>query len=146
MPEGRFKIPQNKEYGGSMIANLMGGDGLIVIVVALVVLVGGSQLPKIARNIGLAGKEFRKAQAEAEDEQAQKAAAAAVPPPVALPATPPAGAASSTPVAPAATSTPASTPAAGSTGGDDAITLSPAQLEALLKAREEQVRNQPGSN
>ncbi len=126
-----------------MIANLMGGDGLIVIVVALVVLVGGSQLPKIARNIGLAGKEFRKAQAEAEDEQAQKAAAGAgpsVPPPVALPATPPAGAASSTPVAPATTAAPASA------GGDDAITLSPAQLEALLKAREEQVRNQPGSN
>lgn len=126
-----------------MIANLMGGDGLIVIVVALVVLVGGSQLPKIARNIGLAGREFRKAQAEAEDEQAQKAAAGtgpSVPPPVALPATPPAGAASSTPVtAPPATAAPAA-------GGDEAITLSPAQLEALLKAREEQVRNQPGSN
>lgn len=122
-----------------MIANLMGGDGLIVLIVALVVLVGGSQLPKIARNVGLAGKEFRKAQSEAEEEQRAKAAAeAAVPPPVALPPTPPAGAASS---APAATTTAAAAPSTGA--AEDAITLTPAQLEALLKAREEQVRNQP---
>jgi len=113
-----------------MIANIMGGDGLIVLIVALVVLVGGSQLPKIARNVGLAGKEFRNAQTEAEEEKKAKAAAeAAVPPPVALPPTP-AGPASSAPTAASAAS-------------DDSITLTPAQLEALLKAREEQARNQP---
>ncbi|HET6965791.1 MAG TPA: twin-arginine translocase TatA/TatE family subunit, partial [Acidimicrobiales bacterium] len=123
-----------------MIANIAGADGIIVLIVALVVLVGGSQLPKIARNIGLAGKEFRKAQAEAEEEQAKaKASAAAVPPPVALPATPPAGAASSAPVAPP-TATAGPAPAAAAPAGDDSITLSPAQLEALLKAREEQAR------
>lgn len=123
-----------------MIANLMGGDGLIVLIVALVVLVGGSQLPKIARNVGLAGKEFRNAQAEAEEEKKAKAAAeAAVPPPVALPPTPSAGPASS---APAATSAAAAAPAAGA-AGDESITLTPAQLEALLKAREEQARSQP---
>ena len=124
-----------------MIGNIMGGDGLIVIVVALVVLVGGSQLPKIARNVGLAGKEFRKAQAEAEDEHAKekaRAAAEAAVPPVALPPTPAPGAASSAPVAAAA--------AVGSPAAEESITLTPAQLDALLKAREEQVRNQAGGN
>jgi sec-independent protein translocase protein TatA len=124
-----------------MIANLMGGDGLIVIVVALVVLVGGSQLPKIARNVGLAGKEFRKAQSEAENEAAQKAASAAatVPPAVALPASP-----APTPASPAPT--PATTATAAPAAGEPSITLTPAQLDALLKAREEQTRNDPASN
>lgn len=117
-----------------MIANLLGSDGLYVIVIALIVLVGGSQLPKIARNVGLAGKEFRNAQAEAEEEAKkakQSTPAAALPPPVeAAPvATPPA--------APVATAAPAAQPA-----GDPAITLTPAQLDALLKAREDQVRNE----
>jgi TatA/E family protein of Tat protein translocase len=127
-----------------MIANLMGGDGLIVIVVALVVLVGGSQLPKIARNVGLAGKEFRKAQSEAEDEAAREkaaSAAATVPPAVALPASP----------APAPAPTPTPAPATAAAGpapaaGEPSITLTPAQLDALLKAREEQTRNDPASN
>ena len=76
---------------GYMTGNIMGGDGLIVIVVALVVLVGGSQLPKIARNVGLAGKEFRKAQSEAEAEHAQQGQGGpgndrlGLPPPVARP-------------------------------------------------------------
>ena len=61
-----------------MTANLMGGDGLIVLVIAIVVLLGGSQLPKIARNVGIAGKEFRKAQEEAEEDASrQKQAKAA---------------------------------------------------------------------
>jgi TatA/E family protein of Tat protein translocase len=131
-----------------MTGNLMGGDGLIVIVVALVVLIGGSQLPKIARNIGLAGKEFRKAQSEAEEEERAKAGSRSAgadlaPPPVALPPTPSAGAASSAPVATSAAATSAGAPPA---SGDESITLTPAQLEALLKAREEQARSQPGSN
>lgn len=119
-----------------MIANLAGGDGLIVLIIAVVVLVGGSQLPKMARNVGLAGKEFRKAQAESEEEERKKAAAkaaeaaaAAVPPPVPLPASP---ASAATPAAP---STPEGT-----------INLTPAQLDALLKAREEQARNEAGAN
>jgi Sec-independent protein translocase protein TatA len=134
-----------------MIANIFGGDGLIVIVIALVVLVGGSQLPKIARNVGLAGKEFRNAQAEAEQEQAArkaKEAETADKPAVALPqaGAPVAGA----PVAgaPTAVAAPAASaaPAAGS-GDEAAITLTPAQLDALLKAREEQVRGESaGSN
>ena len=131
-----------------MIGNLMGGDGLIVLVVALVVLVGGSQLPKIARNVGLAGKEFRKAQAEAEAEQAQKATSdAAAPAPVALPAAAPAPAAP--PAAapqPATTAAPHAAPQATAGDGEGTITLTPAQLDALLKAREQQGRSDPGSN
>ena len=50
-----------------MIGNI--GDLPYVIVIAVIVLVGGSQLPKIARNLGMAGKEFRKAQHEAEEEE-----------------------------------------------------------------------------
>jgi sec-independent protein translocase protein TatA len=131
-----------------MIANLMGGDGLIILVIAIVVLLGGSQLPKIARNVGTAGKEFRKAQEEAEeDAERQKQAKVArqsdtiqPPPPQPLPAPPVAA-------TPAVAATPE--PAAGSSGGstDASITLTPAQLDALLKAREEQVRgDSPGSS
>lgn len=49
-----------------MIANILGSDGLIVLVVAFVVLFGGSQLPKLAKNVGAAGHELRKAQREFE--------------------------------------------------------------------------------
>lgn len=38
--------------------NLGGGEG-IVIVVVLLVLFGGSQIPKLARNLGRAQKEFK---------------------------------------------------------------------------------------
>lgn len=112
----------------------MGGDGLIVIVVALVVLVGGSQLPKIARNVGLAGKEFRKAQAEAEDEARAKSGSDT---PAALPPT----------QTPAADAPATAAPAAGAAqAGEESITLTPSQLEAMLRAREEQARNQPSTN
>ena len=53
-----------------MIANLFGTDLGLVVIIALVVLIGGSQLPKIARNAGLAGKEFRKAH-QREDDNAE---------------------------------------------------------------------------
>src|SRR6201985_3282299 len=49
-----------------MIANIFGPDLGIVLVIILLVVVFGSQLPKLARNAGMAGKEFRKAQQEAE--------------------------------------------------------------------------------
>jgi sec-independent protein translocase protein TatA len=105
-------------------ANIMGLDGGIVLLIALVVIFGGSQLPKIARNVGSAGKEFRKAQAEAaeedEKEAARKAATAAVT------AAPPAAVVAA-PVAPVAT------PAAPASG--DSVTISKADLEALLDER-----------
>ena len=62
-----------------MVANIFGPDLGIVVVIILIVLVGGSQLPKIARNVGAAGKEFRKAQQEA-DEEAEREKAAKTPP------------------------------------------------------------------
>ena len=104
-----------------MTANIFGPDLGIVVVVILVVLLGGSQLPKIARNVGTAGREFRKAQQEAEEEAAKEQAAkaaATVPAPAPLP--------------------PAATP-------DDSVRLSRAELDALLKEREEQVRRESGS-
>ncbi len=49
-----------------MLANILGSDTLIVVVVAVVVLFGGSQLPKLARNVGAASRELRQAQRETE--------------------------------------------------------------------------------
>jgi sec-independent protein translocase protein TatA len=60
-------------------ANIFGSDGLIVLMVAVVVLFGGSQLPKLAKNVGAAGHEFRKAQREAEADHASTEAALPVP-------------------------------------------------------------------
>lgn len=112
-----------------MLANLFGGDGLIVLVVALVVLVGGAQLPKIARNVGLAGKEFRKAQQEAEEESRSGASkSAATPPPVQL--------------APTSQPAPTQIPVVQPAGAEPAITMSPAQLDELLKAHEARVRGE----
>src|ERR1700722_12885371 len=100
-----------------IVANIMGTDGIIVLLVVLVVVFGGSQLPKIARNVGLAGKEFRKAQAEAEeDAERERAKAATPPPPQPL-----------TPVAPTS---------------EESVTLSRSELDSLLKAREEQTKRE----
>src|SRR3974390_3656717 len=106
-----------------MVGNLMGGDGLIVVLVAIVVLVGGSQLPKIARNLGLAGKEFRKAQKDAEDEGQPQA-----------PSDPRTEAMAPKPLGPA-TGAAAAEPAATQNSGEGSITLSPPQPAPLLKAR-----------
>jgi TatA/E family protein of Tat protein translocase len=48
----------------SMVA-FMNDTGILVAVLALILLLGASRLPKLARNLGEAGKEFRKAQDEA---------------------------------------------------------------------------------
>jgi len=108
-----------------VIANLFGTDLGLVVIIALVVLIGGSQLPKIARNAGLAGKEFREAHqhedgyAEGKERTDSNAPGAVLPPSVMSDRTAPAP------------------------GSDEpSIQLSPAQLDALLKAREEQTRRQ----
>lgn len=50
-----------------MLADIFGVDGIIVIVVvAIVLLFGGSQLPKLARGLGSASHEFKKGMAEGE--------------------------------------------------------------------------------
>ncbi len=106
------------------LAFIGGESTIIVLIIVLVVVFGGSQLPKIARNVGSAGKEFRKAQAEAEQEEAAKAAREKLvgPPAVAPPAV-------------------ASAPPVGAMP-DDRVTLSKAELEALLNERESRAKGQ----
>lgn len=43
-----------------MIAGLFDGPEIIVVLVVILVLFGGSQIPKLARNLGQAQKEFKK--------------------------------------------------------------------------------------
>jgi sec-independent protein translocase protein TatA len=43
-----------------------GGPELIIILVVVLVLFGGSQLPKLAKNLGKAQKEFKEGMAEAD--------------------------------------------------------------------------------
>jgi sec-independent protein translocase protein TatA len=59
-----------------MLADLLGPDLIIVIVVAVVVLFGGSQIPKIARSLGSAQTEFKKGLAEGNKDAEAKAAEA----------------------------------------------------------------------
>lgn len=106
-----------------MLASLAGSD-LWIVAVIIVVLFGGSQLPKIARNVGMAGKEFRKAHDEASKDDV------ATPAPTVTPAPPMVAAAP--PVVPAA-------------NPDDRITLSKAQLDALLDEREARAKGQTAS-
>lgn len=96
----------------TIVANILGPDLGYLVIIALIVLVAGSRLPKIARNVGVAGREFRKAQREAEQEAQRERAAPADPPPAVGPG----------PVA------------------NRPVDLSRAELDALLRARQEQVR------
>jgi sec-independent protein translocase protein TatA len=47
-----------------MLAEIFGLDGVVVLVVVLAVLFGGSQIPKLARSLGSAHSEFKKGIAE----------------------------------------------------------------------------------
>jgi sec-independent protein translocase protein TatA len=93
-----------------IVANIVGPDGLIVVVLVLVLLFGAGQLPKLARSMGEASKEFKKSQREAEEE-AQAAASAPAP------LSPP----------------------------DDKVTMSKAELDALLAEREAKARRESGT-
>ncbi len=67
-----------------------GGPELIIILVVVLVLFGGSQLPKLAKNLGKAQKEFKDGMGEATaTPPAAAPAAAAPPPPPAAPASAP---------------------------------------------------------
>ncbi len=98
-----------------------GGDDLIVILVAVVVLFGGKQLPKLAKNTGEALREFRKAKIEAEAGGALAGAPAAVPVPVAAPVL--------------TTSPSVGQVAAPGTGAGDSVTLKRSELDELLAER-----------
>ena len=54
-----------------LIADVFGPDGLILIGIVLVVLFGGSQLPKLARSLGSASHEFKKGAQEGAQEGAK---------------------------------------------------------------------------
>jgi sec-independent protein translocase protein TatA len=98
-----------------------GWDDLIVILVALVVLFGGTQLPKLARNTGEALREFRKSHSEAES-----ASSAVNAPPAAAPAAP---------VLPATAQPGVVTQGATVVVPTDTVTLTQAQLDALVADR-----------
>lgn len=53
-----------------MLANLLGADGIIIIVVVAVVLIfGGRSIPKLARGLGAATHEFKKGAQEGAPEE-----------------------------------------------------------------------------
>lgn len=120
-------------------------NDLIVIVIAIVVLFGGTQLPKLARNAGTAMKEFRKGHSDETGDGAANAAAttgasAGADQAAASPSTAPA-----MPVVPAAPVVPAQPPAlapgqmttaAAAAPPEERVTLTRAQLDALLADNE----------
>jgi sec-independent protein translocase protein TatA len=110
-----------------VVANIFGTDWLWVLLV-VVVLFGGSQLPRLAKNAGEAMKEFRKAH----DEASQASDVAGTAQPVAPPALAPAP--------------PVTVPQAqvAQTGAEEKVTLSRAELDALLADREARAKASAG--
>ena len=49
---------------GVLIADIFGPDIIVVLLLAVLLLFGGSQLPKLARSLGSASHEFKKAVGE----------------------------------------------------------------------------------
>jgi sec-independent protein translocase protein TatA len=86
-----------------LLANLDGTDGIIVVVVLVVLVFGGSAIPKLARNLGSAQNEFEKGLKASKPEDS--AASTSEAPTPASPASPP-------------TSPPAATPPTSSTDPD----------------------------
>jgi sec-independent protein translocase protein TatA len=109
-----------------------GSNDLIVIVIAVVVLFGGTQLPKLARNAGQAMKEFRKGHTdEPSDSGTPSAAGQVAPTQSVVPVVPMA------PVqAPALAQGQPSQVAAPAVPGEERITLTRAQLDAILADNE----------
>jgi sec-independent protein translocase protein TatA len=50
------------------LAEIFGVDGVIVLIVIVVVLFGGSQIPKLARSLGSAQSQFKKGLEEGKNE------------------------------------------------------------------------------
>jgi sec-independent protein translocase protein TatA len=65
-----------------MLAEIFGVDGVIVLVVVVAVLFGGSQIPKLAHSLGAARKEFKKGLDEGETESPTKTVVVEVTPKV----------------------------------------------------------------
>jgi sec-independent protein translocase protein TatA len=89
-----------------VLAEIFGPEVILVIILAIVLLFAGPKLPKYARSLGEANKEFKKAQREAKEEaKAEEAKAAPAP-------------------------------------ADDKITMSKAELDALISEREAKARRE----
>jgi sec-independent protein translocase protein TatA len=104
----------------------LGAPELIIILVIVLLLFGTTRLPKLAKSLGEASREFKKGTEEREQEEAAKATPTAPVAPTTPPAPAPPVAAAPPPVAAAP---PASDPNA------EQVTMSRAELDALL-ARE----------
>ncbi len=118
-----------------------GSNDLIVIVIAVVVLFGGTQLPKLARNAGQAMKEFRKGHTDEAGDSATATAAGQI---AATQST--VTAAPVVPAVPVVTMAPVQPPAlaqgqpgqttAAPVPGEERITMTRAQLDAILADNE----------
>lgn len=100
----------------------MGGLGapeLIIILLVVLLLFGSTKLPKLAKSLGEASKEFKKGIGDGETSAPAAAAPPAAPAPPLMPTAPP-------PPVPQA--------------GEEKVTLTRAELDALLAAREAQAR------
>jgi sec-independent protein translocase protein TatA len=70
-------------------AEIFGVDGIIVLIVVVLVLFGSTQIPKLARSLGSAQKEFKKGVDEGgSDDGTNKKVAILAAPPAAAPAPP----------------------------------------------------------
>jgi sec-independent protein translocase protein TatA len=96
----------------------LGPTELIIILVIVLLLFGTTRLPKLARSLGEASKEFKKGVNEREQEEAAQATQSAPVAPTTPPAPPP-------PAPPATADNP-----------DEQVTMSRAELDALLAERE----------
>jgi TatA/E family protein of Tat protein translocase len=116
-----------------LLANITGDWYWIVL--AIVILFGGSQLPKLARNAGDAMREFRKAHSEASSQGDPSFHSGSYQQPPAIPA-PPVQAAPAVPAqAPAVPASQAPTQQA-----EERVSLTRAELDALLADREAKAR------
>ncbi len=94
-----------------MLADLFGEQGIIVLVVIAVVLFGSTQIPKLARSLGSAQKEFKKGLDEGtKDDGTESTSLAAAAPPPAVQAPPAAQPQAGVPVPPTADGSPGSNP------------------------------------
>ena len=118
-----------------MLATIFGADSVyVLIIIALVLLFGGTQLPKLARGAGEAMKEFKKAHNEVQD---MSSPAASVPAPE-----PPAATAQPVALPPTAAAPPVA--AVPQSAAEERVTLSRAELDALLADREARVKSSQG--
>ena len=120
-----------------MLAYAFGSDWIWVLLV-IVVLFGGSQLPKLAKNAGDAMKEFRKAHDEASNTAQSVTSQPAVPPAVA-PGPLPQVAVQAGATAPSVlqASPQPQVSAQASSGSGEQVTLSRSELDALLAVARE---------